>query len=190
MNKSFHDELLDLLVSKGPLSSRQIEGLLGWTKNRVHQVISRARQKYPQQCIRISDYEKHPNKGPAVFLYSAQYGEDAPRPAVLSKEELRRRKNEYQTKARTETKTFGPRGCERVVIPFELRPIKNSTVNHKDFPYIATELAPSIRPGAMVAAALPSGGYIEQAQREAARVAAEKFARSTVLQFVPTRKRA
>lgn len=182
MNKSFHDELLDLLEEKGPLSAPKLSELLGWTKNRTHQVISRARQKHPQRCLRISDYEKHPNKGPAVCLYSAQYGEDAPRPAVLSKEELRRRKNEYQTKARTETKTFGPRGCERVVIPFELRPIKNSTVNHKDFPYIATELAPSIRPGAMVAAALPSGGYIEQAQREAARVAA--------LPFVPTRKRA
>ena len=182
MKTSFHDQLLDLLALKGPLSSRQIEGLLGWSKNRAHKVLSRARQKYPQQCIRISAYTPHPNKGPAVCLYSAQAGEDAPRPAVLSKEELRRRKNEYQTKARTETKTFGPRGCERVVIPFELRPIKNSTVNHKRFPYIATELAPSIRPGAMVAAALPSGGYIEQAQREAARVAA--------LPFVPTRKRA
>ena len=61
-------------------------------------------------------------------------------------------------------------------------PIRNSTVNHKKNPYNGAELAPSIRPGAMDAASKPSGGYIEQAQREAARVAA--------LPFVPTRKRA
>lgn len=61
-------------------------------------------------------------------------------------------------------------------------PIRNSTVDHKKRPYIATELAPSIRPGAMDFSTKPSGGYIEQAQREAARVAA--------LPFVPTRKRA
>lgn len=61
-------------------------------------------------------------------------------------------------------------------------PIRNSTVDHKKRPYIATELAPSIRPGAMDAASKPSGGYIEQARRESARVAA--------LPFVPTRKRA
>lgn len=179
MKTSFHDQLLDLLALKGPLSSRQIEWLLGWSKNRAHKVLSRARQKYPQQCIRISDYEKHPNKGPAVCLYSAQYGEDAPRPAVLSKEELRRRKNEYQTKARTETKTFGPRGDERLVIPFDRRPIRNSTAFGK---YTAQELGPSIRPGAMDAFRKPSGGYMEQARAESARI--------TVLPFVPTRKRA
>jgi hypothetical protein len=182
MTKSFHDELIDLLEKQGPLSAPQLEAILGWTKNRTYQVLTRARMKYPKQCIRISGYIPHPNKGPAVCLYVAQAGADAPKPSVLSRDELRRRKNEYQTKARTETKTFGPRGCERVVIPFELRPIKNSTVNHKRFPYIATELAPSIRPGAMDAATKPSGGYIEQARREAARVAA--------LPFVPTRKRA
>ncbi len=40
-------------------------------------------------------------------------------------------------------------------------PIKNSTVPSSR-PYLAEELAPSIRPGAMAAKALPSGGYIEQ----------------------------
>lgn len=61
-------------------------------------------------------------------------------------------------------------------------PIRNSTVNHKKNHYNGAEWAPSIRPGAMDAASKPSGGDIEQAQREAARVAA--------LPFVPTRKRA
>ena len=187
MTKSFHDELIDLLEKQGPLSAPQLEAILGWTKNRTHQVLTRARMKYPKQCIRISGYIPHPNKGPAVRLYVAQAGADAPKPSVLSRDELRRRKNEYQTKARTETKTFGPRGDERLVIPFDRRPICNSTAFGK---YTAQELGPSIRPGAMVAAALPSGGYIEQAQREAALFAAEKCARSTVLQFVQTRKRA
>lgn len=48
--------------------------------------------------------------------------------------------------------------------------------------YTGAEFAPSNRPGAMDVAALPSGGYVEQAQREAQRRAA--------LPFVPTRKRA
>lgn len=59
-------------------------------------------------------------------------------------------------------------------------PIRNSTVDHKKHPYEGKEFAPSVRPGAMAAKALPSGGYIEQAQREAVRLAA--------LPFVPTRK--
>lgn len=58
-------------------------------------------------------------------------------------------------------------------------PIRNSTAKGT---YNGAELAPSIRPGAMDAAALPSGGYVEQAQRERFRMAA--------LPFVPTRKRA
>lgn len=51
-------------------------------------------------------------------------------------------------------------------------PIKNSTVPSSK-PYLAAELGPSIRPGAMVAFGLPSGGYIEQRVRaELARKAA------------------
>ena len=179
MTKSFHDELIDLLEKQGPLSAPQLEAILGWTKNRTHQVLARARMKYPKQCIRISGYIPHPNKGPAVCLYVAQAGADAPKPSVLSRDELRRRKNEYQTKARTETKTFGPRGDERLVIPFDRRPICNSTAFGK---YTAQELGPSIRPGAMDAFRKPSGGYMEQARTESARI--------TVLPFVPTRKRA
>lgn len=179
MTKSFHDELIDLLEKQGPLSAPQLEAILGWTKNRTHQVLTRARQKHPQKAIRISAYIPHPVKGPAVCVYSAQAGADEPKPTVLSRNELRRRKNEYQTKQRIETKQFGPRGDERLVIPFDRRPICNSTAFGK---YTAPELLPSIRPGAMDSFRKPSGGYIEQAQREAARVAA--------LPFVPTRKRA
>ena len=72
MTKSFHDELIDLLEKQGPLSAPQLEAILGWTKNRTHQVLTRARMKYPKQCIRISGYIPHPNKGPAVCLYVAQ----------------------------------------------------------------------------------------------------------------------
>lgn len=43
-------------------------------------------------------------------------------------------------------------------------PIKNSTVPSSR-PYLAEELGPSIRPGAMDAKGLPSGGYIEQRAR-------------------------
>ncbi|MGP1682856.1 MAG: hypothetical protein ACTS8S_11075 [Giesbergeria sp.] len=67
-----------------------------------------------------------------------------------------------------------------------MRPIRNSTVNHKKNPYVCTELAPSVRPGAMDAKALPSGGYAEQAQRAAAE---SKAASAAGGQFVPIRMR-
>lgn len=35
-------------------------------------------------------------------------------------------------------------------------PVRNSTVDHKLHPYVPAELAPSVRPGAMDAKALPS----------------------------------
>ena len=127
MKKTFHDQVLDLLEIKGPLSALQIANYLEWTQHRTHAVIARARQKHPQKAIRISAYIPHPVKGPAVCVYSARAGADEPKPEAIGRDELRRRKNEYQAKARTETKTFGHRGDERIVIPVEMRPYRNST---------------------------------------------------------------
>ncbi len=65
-------------------------------------------------------------------------------------------------------------------------PIRNSTMRGDS--YHCPEMAPSVRPGAMDAYRLPSGGYEEQAAR--ARVEARRAAKGPAGQMIPLRRRA
>lgn len=81
------DAVLHVLQTLGPMTYRQIASHLGWETEVVHRTIANARVSKPEQMFAIVGYLHDPNdvRTKDQSIYSAEGGEDVPRPKVKTR---------------------------------------------------------------------------------------------------------
>ena len=99
-NPPIRNAVIATLKEHGPMTCEDTAGLMGWTVERVHGVISSARRLRPGQIFRVVRYQRAEGRGKDHSVYAASPGQDAPRPKVDKKVRRLRTQEDYRNRHR------------------------------------------------------------------------------------------